>query len=65
MWGVYGEGLVVLVPSCGCFKSSDIRTMAKLSLSIAPDDLVVVGFGKPLFLLLRRTLAFKCNLHSE
>lgn len=39
--------------------------MAKFSLSIASDDLVVLGFGEPLLLLLRSSLSFKCDLNSE
>lgn len=59
-----GEGLVVLVPGGCCFKPTDVGTVAKLSLSIATDDLVVVGLCEPLFLLFGGALAFQCHLYT-
>lgn len=56
------EGLVVCIPcSCG-LESTDVGAVAKLSLSIASDDLVVVGQCEPLLLLFWGSLSFKCNL---
>lgn len=60
-----GEGLVVRVPGRSRLESSDIGAVAKFGLSVAADDLVIIGFGKPLLLLLRCTLSFERNLECE
>jgi hypothetical protein len=65
MWRMDGEGLVVGVPSSCGLESADVRTVAKLRLSIATDDLVVFGLCKPLFLLFGSSLAFECDLRSQ
>jgi hypothetical protein len=64
MWRMDGESLVVGVPGSCSLKTTDVGTMAELSLSIASDDLVVVGFGEPLLLLLGCALAFQCDLYG-
>lgn len=56
------EGLVVGVPGSSSLKTTDVGTMAKLSLSIAADDLVVVGQSEPLLLLFGRSLSLKSDL---
>lgn len=62
MWGVQGEGLVLLVPGrCG-LEASDVGAVTELSLSVASDDLVVVGLGEPHLLLFLCTLAGKGDL---
>jgi hypothetical protein len=59
-----GEGLVVWVP-CSCsFESAHIGPVAKLSLRVTSDDLVVVGLGEPQFLLLWGGLSFQRDLQT-
>lgn len=62
MGRVDGEGLVVFVPSSGCFETTDVGAVAKLGLSIASDDFVIIGLCEPLFLLLRGALTFQRDL---
>jgi hypothetical protein len=65
MWRVDGEGFILFVPRGCCFETTNVGAMAKLSLSIASDDLVVVGLCKPLLLLLGSSLAFKRYLNNQ
>jgi hypothetical protein len=65
MGRVDGEGLVVLIPGGGCLETTDVGAVAQLCLRIAADDLVVVGFGEPHFLLLGGTLLAECDLNRE
>jgi hypothetical protein len=57
-----GKCLVFGVPGSGRLKSTNIRTVAKLCLSIATNDGIVLGLGEPLLLLLWSALLGKCNL---
>lgn len=56
------EGLVIGIPCCGRLEPTDIRTMAKLSLSVASNDLVVSSRLEKLLLLLRCALLPNSNL---
>jgi hypothetical protein len=62
MRGVDGESFVIGVPCSRGFQSAYVGTMAKLSLGVASNDLVVVGQSEPLFLLLGCTLLPECDL---
>jgi hypothetical protein len=65
MGRVDGEGLVVLVPCGGRLEAADIGAVAQLCLRIAADDLVVVGLGEPLLLLLGGTLLAEGDLNRK
>jgi hypothetical protein len=62
MWRMECEGLVIGVPRCGRLKPTNVGTMAKFSLSIATDDLIVRSRLEELLLLLRCTLFPNSNL---
>jgi hypothetical protein len=62
---VDGEGFVVLVPGGGCLETTNVGAVAQLCLRIAADDLVVVGFGEPYFLLLGGTLLAERDLNRK
>ena len=59
-----GKGLVLSVPGSRRFESTNVRAMAKLRLSIAADDLVIIGQCEPLLLLLGGALTFKSDLEN-
>jgi hypothetical protein len=62
VWGVDGEGLVFLVPCCCGLESTNVGSVTQLGLGVTSDDLVVLGLGEPLLLLLFGTLSGKCDL---
>jgi hypothetical protein len=62
VWGVDGKGLIVLVPCCCSLESTDVGSVTQLGLGVTSDDLVVLGLGEPLLLLLFGTLSGKCDL---
>ena len=62
---VDGEGLVVLVPCGSRLEAADVGAVTQLCLRIAADDLVVVGLGEPLLLLLGGTLLAEGDLSRK
>jgi hypothetical protein len=59
---VYLEFLFYWVPKGHSFQPSDVAAMAKLSLRIAPNDVVVDNPGHPVVLLfLGALLAYCCD----
>lgn len=57
-----GEGFIFEVPCCSSFQPSDIGSMPELSLGVASNILIVIGFLQEQFMLFGRALSIECDL---